>query len=538
MTYIIRRLAIYYVLCLLICTTGCQGEAIPSPTTTPAIETVTNAESLPTTSAQTVPTMQLTYQPTGTPVLTSTIISTELKSFSYSAISFKVQPIDMISFEFNPSLIDEVTAQSDYTYGKQVGYTRLSFAPDGDCQDSGCLLVYPLEQFLSAYGHLVFPPAGYGGGAAVILESRIETLKFESGAGTRSLEMHGQMAYFANNGSLMYVFRGYSDDKRYAIYLQYPVEAKILFSAEAAFDPEANTNPQALPAPTSSPDDRHGSEMAGYNLLAYNQLISHQLDLLDPQEFTPSLDLLDALVTSISIEQKATPNLETCSTPDSSWSSPFRLIPGQSIISIFSSQIQDYLNACGIGDLEAALKGPFAGESGNYAGRAQVKEIDITGDGQPEVVVDFGLLIGAENFDGAIFIYKNHIGSYLLIAAIPVAGYILFQDGPQPAIRTINDMNADGIPEIVISYIENVGTHGNYSRVFKIMTWDGDGMKNLLAGKAVAFNGDGEIQDEDGDGIYDLVFTHGAGNTPDTGTTEAPRTDIWTWNGNAFASNN
>jgi len=99
----------------------------------------------------------------------------------------------------------------------------------------------------------------------------------------------------------MYVYRGYTTDEAYAIYLQFPVDAPILFSAEAAFDPDANTNPQAIAAPTASPDDQKGVIFAGYNLVAYNQEVSWQLNLLSPEDFTPNLKILDALVESLKI---------------------------------------------------------------------------------------------------------------------------------------------------------------------------------------------------------------------------------------------
>ncbi len=44
-------------------------------------------------------------------------------------------------------------------------------------------------------------------------------------------------------------------------------------------------------------------------------------------------------------------------------------------------------------------------------------------------------------------------------------------------------------------------------------------------------NGDGEIRDADGDGILELVLTHGVGRGPDAPTQDSTRTDVWAWDG-------
>jgi hypothetical protein len=74
------------------------------------------------------------------------------------------------------------------------------------------------------------------------------------------------------------VFRGYSMDKQYGIYVQSPVHA------------------------TSLPDVAPTMEFNSMDVLDYNQKEAESMNALTNADFTPDLSLLDALVASIRVE--------------------------------------------------------------------------------------------------------------------------------------------------------------------------------------------------------------------------------------------
>ena len=158
--------------------------------------------------------------------------------------------------------------------GSTAYYTRFSLSPEEPCQ-TWCLNVYPVAEFVQAFGSFVFPPAGYRGGAAIIFSAQEKALTFQDGSGDRGLEAAGQNHYGVSNESLRYVFRGYSSDKQFGVYLQVPLHAANL--------------PDVAPTTTTNVD----------SILAYNQKAAHAMDGLSPTDFAPNLDMLDALVASI-----------------------------------------------------------------------------------------------------------------------------------------------------------------------------------------------------------------------------------------------
>ena len=161
--------------------------------------------------------------------------------------------------------------------GLTAHYTRFALVPEQPCQ-SLCLIIYPVAEFEKAFGFFVFPPAGYRGGSAVIFKAQERALSFQNGSGDRELEASGQNHYGVSNESLNYVFRGYSADKQYGVYVEVPIRAASL--------------PDAAPTLTTHLDD----------ILQYNQKAAQSVNALTPADFSPDLDLLDALVASIHVE--------------------------------------------------------------------------------------------------------------------------------------------------------------------------------------------------------------------------------------------
>ncbi len=216
--------------------------------------------------------------------------------------------------------------------------------------------------------------------------------------------------------------------------------------------------------------------------------------------------------------------------------------PGKNLIEIFQPQILAYLNAGGTADrLQRALEGPFDFDGENLPAIAHIYSVDITGNEVPEVVVDFGLLVSQENIDGMMLVFTCRDEKYTSIAEEPLIGYIISEDSPDHGIRAIRDMNANGIPEIVVSQIWVIGTHVNFTRNALIYEWDETQLSNLVDGGSQSFpntieiqNGDFEINDTNSDGTFELIAKNGLGRGPDVSILERDYTDIWAWDGNAF----
>lgn len=166
--------------------------------------------------------------------------------------------------------------------------------------------------------------------------------------------------------------------------------------------------------------------------------------------------------------------------------------------------------------------------------------IDVTGDTMPDVVMDFSLFVEGQYADGAIFVFMCQEGRYKGGAVAVIGGQLFSTQDPDPGIRATQDMNQDGVPEIVFSYIEIIGTHANFTRVFRILEWDGSKFADLIQGDpyhpnaASVNNGDGVIRDTDGDGTLELVLTNGIGRGAEMNGPQRACTDVWAWNGVAF----
>lgn len=216
---------------------------------------------------------------------------------------------------------------------------------------------------------------------------------------------------------------------------------------------------------------------------------------------------------------------------------------GDNIIEILEPQILAYLSARGDAQgLQATLsRFTLTDSSGtDWQARSQVFTTDVTGDTTPEVVVDLNFFVEGQFANGALFVYRCQAGQYVGGAVTLIGAQIFSDSDPDPGIRAIQDMNANGKPEIVFSYIVVIGTHANFTREFRIIEWDGSQFVDLIQSDrnrpyaAEVLNGDGVIRDTDGDGVLELELTNGVGRGPDASALDRARTDIWAWNGAAF----
>jgi hypothetical protein len=184
-----------------------------------------------------------------------------------------------IRFTLDPALGSRLYAFDDVITidGLSAHNTRFALTQEEYCQ-TWCLMVYPVAEFEQSFGFFVFPPNGYRGGAAVVFTAQEMALSLQNGSGDRSLETFGQSHYGVSNESLKYVFRGYSADKQYGIYVQVPIHAASL------------------------PDVAPAMDFNSQEVLDYNQKTAESMNALTNADFTPDLGLLDALVASIYVE--------------------------------------------------------------------------------------------------------------------------------------------------------------------------------------------------------------------------------------------
>jgi hypothetical protein len=176
--------------------------------------------------------------------------------------------------------------------GQKAEYIRLTLTSEDNCKDWR-IEIYRAQNFILAFNEFVFPPGGYGGGAAITFSANEQPLQFHNGEGMRALEMHGQMEGYATNQTIKYVYRGYTQNKEFAVYIQSPISAPIL--------PNHSTDVEkigVIPIPSLEPDKSNYSD----SVLIFNEQAARQLASLPPNEFSPSLLTLDALVSSIKIE--------------------------------------------------------------------------------------------------------------------------------------------------------------------------------------------------------------------------------------------
>jgi len=158
------------------------------------------------------------------------------------------------------------------------------------------------------------------------------------------------------------------------------------------------------------------------------------------------------------------------------------------------------------------------------------KLIDVTNDAQVEI------LITGETKDGvgagSLYIYGCQTGTYTLLHKISAL------ESPSPQLATIQDLNKNGIPEIVTA-IRTCGGFGS-CWVISILEWDGKTFQNLVDSQ---INDDRapwldklDFADTDNYGTIEIVVNKGLPSHPDS-LSDGPwrkYTEIYSWNGKAY----
>ena len=214
---------------------------------------------------------------------------------------------------------------------------------------------------------------------------------------------------------------------------------------------------------------------------------------------------------------------------------------GTAVVEGFEDQILNYLSAQGSADgLQDALSSlEIADGLSPWVAKSQVTTLDVTGDQIPEVALHLVFYVEGQYADGVIFVMGCSDGRYSSLAVFPIAAQVFTGEDPDPGLRALRDMDGDGVPEIIYSYIEIIGTHANFTRVFKILSWDGKQFVDVIQSDSYdplavrVNNGDGEIIDTDGDGIFEMVITSGPERGREVNVFDRLRMDTWQWTGEA-----
>lgn len=132
-------------------------------------------------------------------------------------------------------------------------------------------------------GNLPFMPIFNAG---QVFHSNEQFLKFQNGTGIRFLTQFAQAPFPANNQDLFYTFQGLTNDGAYYVAVILPVNVGFLSS---------DGNPDT-PLPAGGiPFDWDNFE----NTQAHFDLVVQKLNSTDPNEFLPSLSILDTMMQSI-----------------------------------------------------------------------------------------------------------------------------------------------------------------------------------------------------------------------------------------------
>jgi len=214
-----------------------------------------------------------------------------------------------------------------------------------------------------------------------------------------------------------------------------------------------------------------------------------------------------------------------------------------------------YLNAGGVAsDLEKLLNWEENIQNGSARaiGLARVFHTDVTGDSVPDVLVSYRTSFRYYVPDIRLFFSHCRDGQYEGGLVLSLRGGI--DDTPTNVLNPdhgvwgIQDMNGNGVPEIVFSYMgfafegSMAYVGGSLAYVF-ILEWDGNQMVHLvnhgnytssIAAHGIGFvPGGGRIVDVDGNGTLELVIQNSLSCREEIG--QADRIEVYAWDGHSFS---
>src|SRR3990172_3164073 len=196
-------------------------------------------------------------------------------------------------------------------------------------------------------------------------------------------------------------------------------------------------------------------------------------------------------------------------------------------------------------------------DQGDVEFRPRLEYLDVTGDGEPDIIIDLFYYFAKDHMFGQTFyVFVQQEGQFQTTSS-GYFGSFAFQirswDDFQESIRAIRDLNSNGVPEIVLAAY--YGERDSFATEFRIIEWDGGGFIDLVAPRddplagchyqpnsACVQFGDGSIAGVDGDGKMELGLIHNrnlmqedcAFLDPSKCFPSAFVWYVWEWDGEAF----
>lgn len=127
--------------------------------------------------------------------------------------------------------------------------------------------------------------------AAAMITAQAQRVDFQNGHGLRLISQYGQAAGPISNNGTFYNFQGLTNDGKYYIIAVLPVQAPFLENGD---DPNAPLPTGGIPFPGYQSIDTKAFE-------DYYQAVTDKLNSTPPDQFSPSLSVLDGLMQSLQV---------------------------------------------------------------------------------------------------------------------------------------------------------------------------------------------------------------------------------------------
>lgn len=125
--------------------------------------------------------------------------------------------------------------------------------------------------------------------------ARLKYLRFKNGAGVAYLTQGQQDEGLISNDRVTYEFRGLTDDGRHYVYASLPAAAPFLPANGDAASHDGYSLPRSFEG------RGRGAKVRAYR--AYVARVKRRLERLRPDDFTPSLRLMDDVLSSLEIDR-------------------------------------------------------------------------------------------------------------------------------------------------------------------------------------------------------------------------------------------
>jgi hypothetical protein len=125
--------------------------------------------------------------------------------------------------------------------------------------------------------------------------ARLKYLRFRNGSGVAYLAQSQQDESLINNEQLTYEFRGLTDDGRHYVYASLPAAAPSLAATRDAASHDGYSLPRSFDGPGRAAKVRAYRNYVGG--------VKRRLERLRPDDFTPSLRLIDEALSSLAIDR-------------------------------------------------------------------------------------------------------------------------------------------------------------------------------------------------------------------------------------------